>query len=119
MTWAKAWQRRSTYDPARGTVGAWLNCICRSAMADYWRTNRITLLTLQESDEPEALTEDERPDLAEALGGLPDDLAAAVRAVYLEDRTFADAAKSLGLSIGCVHKRTSLGIKRLRKILAA
>lgn len=38
-TWARAWKRRTTFDPVRGSVRAWLGSICRTALADYYLAN--------------------------------------------------------------------------------
>lgn len=114
--WAKAWERRASYDPTRGTVGAWLNSIRRSAIADHYRAKRETLPLVAE---PAAPAEFDRPDLARALESLPEPWADAVRAVYLEDRSFPAAAEALGVSVSTAHKRTLLGLHRLRRILAA
>jgi len=109
--WAKAWRCRASYDPARGTVGAWLNCICRTTMIDHYGRQCVKLLTLV--DEPEA--PDDPLDLAAAIGKLPDPWADAIRAVYLEDRSFSAAAKAMTT----LHYRAQKGLQRLRKILAA
>ncbi|HUY90172.1 MAG TPA: RNA polymerase sigma factor [Pirellulales bacterium] len=109
--WAKAWKRRASYDPARGTVGAWPYRICRSVMIDHFR--RPKLLTLHESDEPEAPDDPpDPPDLAAAISRLPDDMAVAVR-------TLNEAAKMLGCPTMTLHYRAQNGLRRLRKILAA
>ena len=113
--WAKAWERRSTFDPARGTVGAWLNCIRRSAIADHYRAKRVTLPLVTE---PAAPSED-RPDLETAIGKLPGPWSKAVRLIYLEDHTFTSAAKVLGVSTSTAHQRALLGIQRLRRMLLA
>ena len=118
--WAKAWQRRATFDPARGSVGAWLYVICRSATAEYYRRVCVKLSALSERDEPTSSPDIGRSsDLAEALDLLPDDWAAAVRAVYLHDRSYPEAAKALNCSVGVTHKRCVAGIKRLKELLAA
>ena len=114
--WAKAWERRASYDPTRGTVGAWLNCIRRSAIVDHYRA---TCETLPLVVEPAAPAERDRSDLARALDRLPEPWADAVKAVYLEDRSFPSAAVALGVSVGTAYKRTMLGLQRLRRILAA
>jgi RNA polymerase sigma-70 factor, ECF subfamily len=115
--WAKAWQRRESYNPARGSVEAWLNAICRSTIADHYRAQRVKHTALQ--GEPAAPTESETPDLARAIDALPAHYAAAVRAVYLDDRSFPEAAKAMGCSVGATHKWCVAGVKRLRQMLAA
>lgn len=114
--WAKAWERRSTFDPARGSVGAWLNCIRRSAIVDHYRTKRETMPLVAE---PAAQTPKTFDGVVEAIDKLPEPWAVAIRLVYLDDRSFPSAAEALGVSVGCVHRRAVLGLQRLRTILAA
>lgn len=113
--WQKSWERRETFSPERGSVGAWLNCIRRSAIADYFRAKRETLPLVAEPAAPD----DGRPDLETAIGKLPEPWSKTIRLIYLEDRTFTEAAKILGVSVSCVHGRAKHGLHRLQRILAA
>lgn len=55
--------------------------------------------------------------LTAAIDALPAELRPAVRVVYVEDRTFIDAAKVLGCSVGTAHNRCVRGLKQLRRIM--
>jgi DNA-directed RNA polymerase specialized sigma24 family protein len=59
------------------------------------------------------------PELAVAIDALPAHWAAAVRAVYLEDRSFTEAAKVLGCSVGSAFNWARDGMKQLRRVLLA
>jgi len=121
-TWAKAWRRRASYDPARGTAGAWLYRICTRTSQNYFRGKRVKLVSLYWSDEPAAPADDltdDQSDVTNALNKLPEPWADAIRALYLEDRTLPQAAEVLGCSPGTVYNRAKQGLQRLRKILAA
>ncbi len=56
-------------------------------------------------------------DLAAALRRLAPHLREVLTAVYLEDRTAADAARRLGIPIGTVKSRTHHGLRALRVVL--
>ena len=58
-------------------------------------------------------------DLLKNIDALPPYLAAAVRLAYIDDRSFPQTAKALGCSIHIAHKRTLLGVQRLRRRKAA
>ena len=56
--------------------------------------------------------------LARALARLPGDQRAAVLLVGLEDMSYAEAAKILGVPIGTLRSRLARGRERLRRLMA-
>jgi RNA polymerase sigma-70 factor (ECF subfamily) len=56
--------------------------------------------------------------LARALARLPEDQRTAVLLIGLEDMSYAEAAKILGLPIGTVRSRLARGRERLRRLMA-
>ncbi len=54
--------------------------------------------------------------LAHALARLPEDQRAAVLLVGLEDMSYAEAAKILGVPVGTVRSRLARGRERLRRL---
>jgi RNA polymerase sigma-70 factor (ECF subfamily) len=57
-------------------------------------------------------------DLETALAQLPEEQRAVVLLVGLEELTYADAARALGIPIGTVMSRLSRGRERLRQLLS-
>ena len=59
----------------------------------------------------------QRTDVLAALGRLPDEQRSALLLVSVEDLSYAEAAKVLGVPIGTVMSRLSRGRERLRREL--
>ena len=116
--WAKAWRLRESYDPARGNVRQWLNCICRSVAIDHFKRERLRLFPRLDCDPPDDDPPDP-PDVASTLDALPADLAGVLRVVYLEGRTLREAASVIGCPRETLRVRAKQGLHRLREIMAA
>ena len=116
-TFMKAWQARERYDGR--PVGPWLTVILKRVVIDHVR--RAKMPNLPDHCEPEARSEP-APDtegLRVAMRALPNKLAEVIRLVYLEDRSFPEAARMLGCSASGVHSRSQKAIKLLRRAMAA
>jgi RNA polymerase sigma-70 factor (ECF subfamily) len=138
QTFLHVHQHRLAYEPQR-PVRPWLFSIATHLAIDWLRRGkRRRAVSLDQSldsdrtsDAPHALAEyigspalpANNPALAAeaeegtrlALGDLPERLRAPIELIYLQGRTYAEAAASLGIPVGTVRSRVHRGIERLRK----
>lgn len=103
--------------------GVWLYRIVGRQFLNYLRSLRLGgkhILYVPRLDNL-AAPRVRRPNelLAKALSELPEELRDAVRATYLEDRSYPEAAIILEVSVGTVHRRTTAAISRLQEKLHA
>ena len=114
----------SGFDGARGTARGWLYGIARHVLADTWERGRVEDRARRRLGmEPIALS-DESLERIEQLGtsgvalellaGLPDDQRDAIRGRVVEERDYADLARSLQCSESVVRQRVSRGLRALR-----
>lgn len=118
------------FDPARGSLGAWLAGAARHALLAHWReAGRHEALdddTLEQHRHPDAAASPEqllvqRQDLArlyQALQGLPWAFREAVVLVDLQERPYADAARIAGCELNTLRTRVHRGRARLAALLA-
>ena len=120
-TLERAWSRLHLW---RGVsdMRAWLFGIMHNLHADGVRRPRIGTVPLDD-DTPEpqvAPAQHERLallDLQSALDALPVEQKEVLLLVGLEDMSYADAARTLGVPIGTVMSRLSRGRERLRALM--
>jgi len=102
---------------------AWLFSIMHGVYVNQVRARKPMTLPLDESRDATARAEAperlEIRDLEAALAQLPEEQRAVVLLVGLEELTYADAARALGVPIGTVMSRLSRGRERLRQLLSA
>jgi RNA polymerase sigma-70 factor, ECF subfamily len=121
---AAAMAGTSGFDGARGTARAWLYGIARHLLADTWERGRVEDRARRRLGmEPLALS-DESLERIEQLGtsgvalelltGLPEDQRDAVLGRVVEERDYADLARSLECSESVVRQRVSRGLRALR-----
>jgi RNA polymerase sigma-70 factor (ECF subfamily) len=126
-TFARAFEARRSYDPERGSAGAWLFGIARHVLTGSLRRGqveasaraRLGMARLVLDDrlvaEVEEVALSAVDDLVEEwLAQLPQDQRAAIRARVLEDRSYRDIAGELACSEGVVRQRVSRGLSSLR-----
>jgi len=118
------------YDPARGTVGAFLTTLVRSRAIDRLRrrTRRVRLLRSQWESappvEPPALPQDRVAEaqyakrVRGALAELTDDERRALEMSYYQGLTQAEIAEELGVPLGTVKSWCRRGLLGLRAALA-
>lgn len=128
---SQAWRRSSSYEPARGSVAAWLLTMTRSRAIDRLRARRSRPDVGTVADERAAA------DLAAAGAGPADELVAgedarrvraaldrlpllqrlAIELAYFEGLTHREIAERLEQPLGTVKTRIRLGLTRLRDAL--
>jgi RNA polymerase sigma-70 factor (ECF subfamily) len=116
-TLVRAWRRRETYDPTRGTPRAWLvGVLLDRARRHRMRRPRTTEVI---DAEPAARGVDPtiRVDVERAVGQLPQRQRQLVALHYLADLPIADVASVLGLSAGAVKAQLYDARAKLRSLL--
>jgi RNA polymerase sigma factor (sigma-70 family) len=126
-TFAAALDGLHRFDPARGPAVGWLYGIARRQLGRAARRGavedkarrRLGMAPLELTDEAveriEALAASDAA--TTALAGLPPDQREAVRARILDERDYADIARSTRTSEAVIRKRVSRGLAGLRSRL--
>jgi RNA polymerase sigma-70 factor (ECF subfamily) len=107
-----------------GDVRSWVFTILHNLAMSRFRQTARRGTTIQPED-AEALLSEAPPqesrllgrDILAALDALPDDQRSVVLLVGVEDLSYADAAKVLGVPVGTVMSRLSRGRERVRQFL--
>lgn len=109
----RAWQRRSTYRPDRGTARVWLLAI----LLDQARRHRGRRRPDPIVDEPDVLDPpDGRLDVERVVRRLPARQRQVVVLHYLADLSVADVAQVLGISVGSVKSHLHDARRTLREV---
>lgn len=109
----------------RGSMRAWLFTILHNVHANRVRSEsrRPRLVPIENGHHASVLpTQDHAIRLSQfaaALEQLPEEQRAVILLVGLEDMTYAESAKILGVPIGTVMSRLSRGRERLRQLTGA
>lgn len=109
----RAWRRRSTFSPGRGTARGWLCAV--TADQARWRPRRPRRDVT--TDAAPAHDSDLFLDLERALGRLPARQREAVDLVYIVGLTVAEAATAMGIAPGTVKSTLSDARDKLRPLL--
>ncbi|HEX5534574.1 MAG TPA: sigma-70 family RNA polymerase sigma factor [Actinomycetales bacterium] len=117
-----AWRSRERFDPARGTLAAWLAGITRYAVADAHdrrsREQRSAHAAL--SAEADGVTENpaarvvDQVLVAQALAELGSPQRELLELAFFGDLTHVQIAQRTGLPLGTVKSHISRGLRRLR-----
>jgi RNA polymerase sigma-70 factor (ECF subfamily) len=122
-TFAAAMAGRRRYEARTATAAAWLFAIAQHKLADYHRRGsaetrmrrRLGMepvpVGAQDAELIRWLAEEAATEILEVL---PEDQREAVRAYVIDDRDYADIARSDQLSEATVRKRVSRGLRVLR-----
>jgi RNA polymerase sigma-70 factor, ECF subfamily len=124
-TFVRAWRARERFDPARGSIRAWLFAICRNVLCDAERARAVRPAVV--AAEPRA-GEDGALDrgferallglhVEQALGRLAPHHRQVLVEVALQDRPVAEVAERLGVPEGTVHSRVFYASRALRTAL--
>lgn len=124
-----AWEKADRFDPARGSVEAWLTVLTRSRCLDRLRqrvrrrrrempveADLLEALAGTPPDEGQALAQ--RRAVVRALEQLTPVQRAVVEEAYFQGRTQVEIARGLDLPVGTVKGRLRLALDRLAKALA-
>jgi len=118
-TLARSLSRIHLWRPA-ASIRPWLFTIMHNLFLNERRRASRTVQLGADPAEPAADRADSRAlldDLDRALGQLADDQRAAVLLVGVEELSYDDAAKVLGIPIGTLMSRLSRGREQLRRLL--
>ena len=120
------WRRPGAYDPARGSLQAFLLGVTRNKAIDLVRKEETIKRTKESltSELETASTETspheglvERQQVREALGALTDVQKEAVVLAYFGGRTYREVAEELGIPEGTAKTRLRDGLTRLRQLM--
>ncbi|HSC62537.1 MAG TPA: RNA polymerase sigma factor [Caldimonas sp.] len=120
-TLERAWSRPHLWREV-ADMRAWLFAIMHNLHVDGVRRRRIDTVPLDEQNgapEAEVAPRDRLAlrDLQSSLDALPVEQKEVLLLVGLEDMSYADAARTLGVPIGTVMSRLSRGRERLRALM--
>jgi RNA polymerase sigma-70 factor, ECF subfamily len=124
------WRSGVRYDPARGSVRAWLLRVVHNRTIDAFRRSRVRdgrdvhddmaaeRLAAPEMTDVEVERRDDVRHVRDALQGLPDDQRQVIELAYFGGFSHSQIAELLGLPAGTVKGRMRLGLSKLRLTLA-
>ncbi len=145
-TWLTLWDRAELFDPAAGSLVAWLSTIARNRAVDRLRAlarrpgalplsavfaadtgeDRAlaagqVLMSDDRARDPQLVLDelDLRDTMLHALRQIPADERQVLELAYYGDLTQPEIAQRLGWPLGTVKTRTRRGLLRLRVVLAA
>jgi len=144
-TWLTLWDRAELFDPAMGSLVAWLSTIARNRAVDRLRAlarrpgalplsavfatdtgedRALTVGTVLVSEDgtrdPQLVLDelDLRDTMLQALTQIPPDERQVLELAYYGDLTQPEIAQRLGWPLGTVKTRTRRGLLRLRAVLS-
>ena len=120
------WRTSATFDPARGTVVAWLMNMTRSRAIDRLRGEQTQKRTpprewsdaVETRGDPSAAEQTQRV-LERSLQALSPDERLAIETAYYREMTYVEVAECLGHPVGTIKTRIRTGLAKLRTLLAA
>jgi RNA polymerase sigma factor (sigma-70 family) len=126
QVFVSAWRSRDSFDPERGTLGAWLVAITRNKVAgvlhERQREGRVLQAasgaTIMAAEVPSDQVVD-RLVLADELAQLPESQRLVMALAFYSDLTHEQIAKVLRLPLGTVTSHIRRGLLRLRSRLEA
>ena len=125
-TFARAFERRSQYDPARGPAVAWVLVIARNLLIDSVRRSRVVDESRRrlgvapvavDDAQLELIETRSQVDLRAVLAGLPADQREAIIRRFLLQESYPEIAERLACSEQVVRKRVSRGLANARQTL--
>jgi RNA polymerase sigma-70 factor (ECF subfamily) len=125
----RLWRRPDSFDPARGDIGTYLRLLGRSRALDLWREGQVRgraadrLKIAGGTEEPRvedhpgilAERDQDRAEVREALGKLPEAQREAIVLAYWGGLTADQIARRAHVPLGTAKSRIRLGLARLRE----
>jgi RNA polymerase sigma-70 factor (ECF subfamily) len=117
----EVWRQAAQFDPARGTVRAWLLMRMRSRSLDRRKSAGFSrVVSLEDQDdvratagEDDALAPD-RSAVRRALGELPEDQRVVLELGYFEGLSSTEIAARINVPVGTVKSRVAAALAKLR-----
>ena len=120
------WQKARQFDPARGSLQAWLFQIARNFSIDRLRQRRRRVAETHPLELAEILPApaspvhgDDQRDLYAHLQRLPPEQRQAIELAFFQGYTHQEIAARLKLPLGTVKSRILLGLRKLQSFLKA
>ena len=118
-----AWRFRERYDPARGTLSAWLIGIARNKVLEALRRRQLRLLPDEADTSPNLVSHDsvdelaDRMLLADAMRNLPERTGTLITMAFHDQLSHTEIAERTSLPLGTVKSDIRRGLDRLRRNL--
>lgn len=122
-TFTRAWRGRHGFDPARGSLRAWLHAINRNVVIDHHRAAAARpRLVASDGHRTEPAAADRNLDetivdrevLGAAIRALPADQRDAIVAIHYEGHSATEHARRVGVPAGTVRSWVHRGMQQLR-----
>lgn len=125
----RAWRHAASYDPARGSVLAWLLIMTRSMGLDRLRSaahsaeqrsvelEGVTIRSGASSQDEEVFSGQVSVRIREGLEQLPESQRQTILLAYFSGLTHYEIAEKLNEPLGTVKTRIRLGLHRLKELL--
>jgi RNA polymerase sigma-70 factor (ECF subfamily) len=122
----QVWRQAVTYDPSRGSVGAWLMTLVRTRAIDRLRARTSRARTEAAVEDPDPIgdvsitldVQQHRSLVKAALGKLDRRERTLLELAYYSDLTQATIAEHTGIPLGTVKSRIRAALLKLRKELS-
>jgi RNA polymerase sigma-70 factor (ECF subfamily) len=120
-----AWRGRDQFDPAKGSLGAWLVGITKRRVIDHVRSERrhADRRADEASDTPATVNDTSVDQLAnrvivvDALQSLPNRTREIIELAYIHDLTHHAIAERTGVPLGTVKSDIRRGLLRIRELM--
>jgi RNA polymerase sigma-70 factor (ECF subfamily) len=125
-TIVRAWRSAGSFDDEKASLRTWLYAILRNVISDHIATRQrvAELPALAAAGHREGHMGDQTAAVADAdlivraLGLISDDQRTAIVETYLRDRSYADVAADLDVSVSTLRSRVFHGLRQLRHAVA-